>query len=363
MLRHLRNRHAEGFGKIQKGNNQSYCDRFGAVQRQQAANQRDQDILQISQLHDKRHQHIAIFVRIGRIAAKSLVALPESLFGMLFMAENLNDLLPVDHLFNISGDISEACLLMDKVTGTAAADHLGAINHQSRKSQHNQSKRNAACQHGRQNDNNRNHCQNQLRQCLTDKLPERVRIVCIIAHDVAVRMGIKITDRQLLHMCKHFIPDAFQGSLRHLDHQLVIQQRAEYAAQINHPDCQDRTQQTRKVRAARSKQGCDIAVHQCLQEQRACHSCTRTDENAEQHGGEGGLVPADDIGKQPLCRFCSIRLRLHHGRYLLSSVKYRYHDKSRWTLKAVHASRNRKYVRHPIPESHLRPEPTKCAAR
>ena len=49
----------------------------------------------------------------------------------------------------LSGDISEACLLMDKVTGTAAADHLGAINHQSRKSQHYQSKRNAACQHGR----------------------------------------------------------------------------------------------------------------------------------------------------------------------------------------------------------------------
>ena len=55
----------------------------------------------------------------------------KSLFAFFFMAEHLNDLLAIHHLFNITVDRGDITLLGDKVLGTGTTYHFGGIEHDS----------------------------------------------------------------------------------------------------------------------------------------------------------------------------------------------------------------------------------------
>ena len=48
-----------------------------------------------------------------------------------------------------------------------------------------------------------------LRNTLCKHLTQRVRIVGIMAHNIAMCMRIKITDRQCLHMFEHLVSNTF----------------------------------------------------------------------------------------------------------------------------------------------------------
>ena len=73
----------------------------------------------------------------------------------------------------------------------------------------------------------------QLRHALADHLTQGIGIVGVIAHHIAVGVGIKIRDGQGLHMVEHLVTDALQGTLRHHRHQTVVEQGAEYARDIH----------------------------------------------------------------------------------------------------------------------------------
>ena len=52
----------------------------------------------------------------------------------------------------------------------------------------------------------------------TDHLAQRIDIVGIYRHGVAVGMGVEIFDGQLLHVTEHIDTEAFQGALTDIDH-------------------------------------------------------------------------------------------------------------------------------------------------
>ena len=79
--------------------------------------------------------------------------------------------------------------------------------------------------------NSRNH---QLRQTLADHLTQCIDIVGIITHDIAVIMGIKVADGQILHVIKHLFTHFCQGSLGNNGHQLRI---ANSGYQADHIHC------------------------------------------------------------------------------------------------------------------------------
>ena len=52
-----------------------------------------------------------------------------------------------------------------------------------------------------------------MRNTLGNHLSERIGVVGVTAHNVAMRVGVEITDGESLHMCKHLIPDILQNAL------------------------------------------------------------------------------------------------------------------------------------------------------
>ena len=61
----------------------------------------------------------------------------------------------------------------------------------------------------------------QLGQALADHLAEGVDVVGVDGHDVAVGMGVKVADGQLLHVGEQILPQVPQGALGDVDHHAV----------------------------------------------------------------------------------------------------------------------------------------------
>lgn len=71
------------------------------------------------------------------------------------------------------------------------------------------------------------------RQALRDKLANGVDIVGIIAHDIAVIVGIEVLDGQVLHPLEHFDTDIVQKRLRDDGHRTGADIVGQNAREIN----------------------------------------------------------------------------------------------------------------------------------
>ena len=61
-----------------------------------------------------------------------------------------------------------------------------------------------------------------LRQALADELTQRIGIVRVDRHDVAVRVRVKVADGKALHVSEEFHTDVAHRSLRDGDHDAVV---------------------------------------------------------------------------------------------------------------------------------------------
>lgn len=78
-----------------------------------------------------------------------------------------------------------------------------------------------------------------LRDAHGHELAQRIGIVCIYGHDVAVRMRIEIADGQRLHFRKHIVTHMAQKALRHDRHRLVVKHRRTERDDIHKPHAAD----------------------------------------------------------------------------------------------------------------------------
>ena len=116
------------------------------------------------------------------------------------MAEDLDDLLTGHHLLHEGFGFGQRDLLAQEVFGGVAGDIAGSKGHADDAGNDDQAQDHAVVHHdaedGQQGDAGDQH----LRQALADHLAQGVDVVGVIAHDVAVTVGIKVTDRQILHV-------------------------------------------------------------------------------------------------------------------------------------------------------------------
>lgn len=142
---------------------------------------------------------------------------------------------------------------------------------------------------------------------LRDHLAQRIGIVCVQAHDVAVRMRVKVADGQALHLLKHLVTDALERALGDRDHAAVIQPRGQRADEVHAADGDQRTDQAGIVRRRCAEHGHNIAVDQLLQEHGRGRACDRAQQDADRHEHERALIGAH-IRQQALERL-GIKLR------------------------------------------------------
>ena len=84
-------------------------------QGQSAPSHRQQHTEDVPQVVGNRAYDVREFVGLGAVFEKLLVLTVEALFGLFFVAENLDDLLAVDHLFDVAVDVAQRLLLLDEV--------------------------------------------------------------------------------------------------------------------------------------------------------------------------------------------------------------------------------------------------------
>ena len=87
-----------------------------------------------------RPQNVGKFVGCGGVVAQLLIAAVKFLDGLLLVAEHLDHLLAVDHLFDVAVDVGQGLLLLDEVLAALRAHPLGDVEHQNGKGQYKQRK-------------------------------------------------------------------------------------------------------------------------------------------------------------------------------------------------------------------------------
>lgn len=165
-----------------------------------------------------------------------------------------------------------------------------------------QGKRPAVADHDNERSQRRDETGDELGKGVADELAERIRIIGVMAHHISVGMGIKIGDGKALHMVKHVISDVLQAALGDRHHETVVQDRADYADQVNAAHAENGVPQAGIIRIAGCQKGRDIIVDDHLGEHRTQNAGGggKNDRDADNREHPSGI--ADDVGEQtPQC--------------------------------------------------------------
>ena len=125
----------------------------------------------------------------------------KGLFALLFMAEYLDHLLAVHHLLHKALCFSYRLLLAYEVSCRAAAHVFNDPKHDCHTRCHHQGHPYTVVQHDSEHRGNHDRRHEKLGNTLGDQLPQRIDIIGIIAHDIAVI--VEVFHREILHTVEH----------------------------------------------------------------------------------------------------------------------------------------------------------------
>ena len=215
LLRDLRYRLGERLGQLQEGRDNADGDAVSdhAGQRQRAADDRDQNVQQVADVHHDRHEDVCEGIRARSILAQLIVERIELLLALFLVAEHLDDLLAVDHLLDIAVDPAERLLLLEEVLRGLTAQLLYHLEHDAHAKQYEQRQPYIRHQHADEHRDNGHRRGKHLRHGLAEHLLQRIGIVGEMAHQIAVGMRIEVANRQLLHVREHLVTHLFEHAL------------------------------------------------------------------------------------------------------------------------------------------------------
>ena len=262
-----------------------------------AAHDRQDDVDQVAHVVVHRAENVAQFVGFGGIFGQVVVPAVKLFLRLGLMIEDLDDLLAVHHFFNIPVQGGQGGLLFAEIFRAAAADLHGGFQHHEGSRDHHQRHPHAAAQHGDQHDGQRDHGRDRLRQHLADQLTQGVRVVGVMAHDIAVGMRVKIADRQGLHMREHLVPHLPQHALADHRHDPRLEEIREDRQHVKHCHPQHRMHQGGEIRRRLGKHRRDMIVDHFAQEvgrRRRRHRVQHDEDHHQQQPGPVGLHVSEE---------------------------------------------------------------------
>ena len=271
-----------------------------AVDSQRTAEDGAEHVGQVAQLAVDGHCYQRIGVCLVGAVEQLIVEPVELLNGNFLMAKDLDDLLAVHHFLNVTVDLAQLLLLLDEVFAGVAGQVLRRQQHDAdhRESQHRQG--DAQIEHRGQHADEGHNRVDELRQALADHLAQRVNVVRVDRHNVAVGVGVKVFDGQRLHVGEHLVTQVLQRALGDPCHQAVLHKDSGDADAVDDCHAQDSRGQAAEVRAARLEQRQNIAVDQRLGEHDALQLGEHGQQNAAEHHNDLCLIAAHDIGEDAL---------------------------------------------------------------
>ena len=323
-------------------------------------------VVDIVQIAHGGHHGSGVGVGPGGRLAVCLVPGIEALLRGSLMVEDLDDLLPLDHLLDVAVDLSQSALLGGEIPPAAAADNPDHQQHHPQHGEGDQRQHRAEDQHhedgARKVQRAGDHAAKAVVQCLGDGLD----VIGVAAHQLAVGMGVKVFQRQLLHPLKQVRPDLRHAGLGDVHHDPGIAEGADRPHNIH------RRHEAQHPRKPREVPGQNIVVDQGLDEVGAPHGAGGADAQQHHHHRQQRLV-APQVGHE-LCKGGAGILRLlkaapravmasrPHGSFVLShrcsplpAGTGTRPGRSHSSPSAPHGSPVRRRGRRPSPESYPRP--------
>ena len=138
------------------------------------------------------------------------------------MTENLDNLLPVHHFLDKPFGLAHCALLTQEVFARAAADRFCNEEYRNNARKHYKRKPKTVPQHYKEQREHHYSRRQKIGQRLGHHLPQSVDIVGVIAHNIAVTVGVEILYRQILHAVKHLPAQFFKKALRNNSHKLLV---------------------------------------------------------------------------------------------------------------------------------------------
>ena len=241
LMRHLTNVARKLLGHIQKGDNDADAQRQpgnaevgDAGKQQQAARHPDRRVEDVADVVENGAEGVGEFVGAFRLGKEIFVdAVKVGLAGFL-VAEHLDDLLSVHDLLDIALLRAERLLLAHEVARRPAADFFGDDQHHAHARDDDQRQPYAVVEHDEQHRADDDGRDEKLRQALGNELPERVDVVGVVAHNVAVVVRVEVFDRQRLHPAEHLHAQLHQRTLRDDGHHPAVSEGGRQREDVEH---------------------------------------------------------------------------------------------------------------------------------
>ena len=222
LLRNLRDGLGEGLVEREEAHERSERD-----DSRTHGNPRTEDgadhIAHVAQAHHHRHKHAGETVCAHGRVAQGMVALNELVDGTFLMTKHLDDLLATDRLLYEAVHLAEIILLVGEVLRSRTAYASDRQEHECHHAERQARKREREHAHGDERHHDGDAGVHELRNRLADELAQRIDVVGIDAHDVAMAVRIEVLDGQRLHVLEHLDAQRPQRSLADGHHQSVIQ--------------------------------------------------------------------------------------------------------------------------------------------
>ena len=230
-----------------------------AVNGHQATQHRHNGVVHIGDAHHGGHHGGRVALGVGGRLAQRLVLGAEGFHILALMVEHLDHLLAADHLLNGAVQLAQHLLLALEIPLAALAAVAHGGEHGNVAQHHHQRELPVQHEQQRQGAHDLDKALDHHGKAVVQRVGNGVHVVGEAAHNVAVAAGIKVTQRQRLHMAEQVPPDFIHDLLGGLHHQLGIAEGGHHAHRIDGRHDAHRRQQAVCIG------GQDVAVHQRLE--------------------------------------------------------------------------------------------------
>ena len=220
--------------------------------------------------------------------------------GGLLVAEDLDNLLAVQHLLDEAVHQAQVFLLLDVVLSRQPGQRRGHQQHDDGGENGDHGQQRVQHQHGDEGGDHGDAGVDDLGDALTHQLAQGVHVVGVDGHDVAVGVGVEVLDGQGLHFPEEVLAQVQHGALADGDHQAVVGVGRQDAHRHQAGQADQGGGQAAEISAAAGEHGHHVVVHQGLGEGGGDHSGRGGEQDAAHHQGKGQLVVAEHIPRDPV---------------------------------------------------------------
>ena len=231
LMRYLADVAGEGFGHVQERHDDADAEgQAGNAHIRHAADEEEPardghyDVEYVADVVQDGAEGVGVFVGLLALAEELLVQAVEVRLALLLVAEDLDDLHSAHHLLREALDLAERRLLAEEETGGLAAYASRQEEHEDDAREHHQGEPEAVVEHDAEHCRDHDGRGQQLREALGHHLAQGVDVVGVVAHDIAVAVGVEILDGQALHLVEHTAAQLFERALGDDGHELVESQ-------------------------------------------------------------------------------------------------------------------------------------------